>query len=146
MKPHGKQLTGMAFCGIVTMSVILAAGSASAAIPNITSQTLITPETSAKMNKAVRGIQELMMVTISDAIRKSTSASSDPAIVRTMREQKMKERVLYGKMQPIMMEKCKTITTPLNAAKNSGIAAKKNSTLVSNEEAFLNESGNLPKS
>ncbi len=108
--------------------------------------TLITPETSAKMNKAVRGIQELMMVTISDAIRKSTSASSDPAIVRTMREQKMKERVLYGKMQPIMMEKCKTITTPLNAAKNSGIAAKKNSTLASNEEAFLNESGNLPKS
>ena len=137
MKTKRKQFIGRAFFRMMTMSIILCAGSASAATLDVAPQTLISPETLVKMNEAIGGIQKMMMVTISDAIRKSTSNSSDPAVVRTVREQKMKERVLYKKMHPIMMKKCTTITAPLNSAKND-IDEKKsvNSTVAINKNTF----------
>ena len=120
MKKSTKQSACRALFRMITAGILLFAGSAKAETPVADeSQKSNVHGLTAEMNESIGKVQNSMMAMLSNDIRKKIARSVDPVVAEAMQEKVMKERILYKKVHPIMVQKCAEITAPDNATKTN---------------------------
>lgn len=138
MKKSTKQSVNRPFFRMTIAGIVFFAGSAAAETLGVDdSQVVDARGITEKMNESLGEVQNSMMAILSDGIRKKIVHSADPIVAEAMQETVMKERILYKKVHPLMVEKCATVTAPGKAGKMNIVNKKKTESVAAPDSAVF---------